>query len=98
MKKYFNTILAASVLLLIFPFLAFPEIVENIYVAVLGFVVGYTSLLLRHKIHTVVENDEDVSLQSYVKNLKETFKKQAPSIEEHKTHKRVSDIHMDDEK
>ncbi|MCD5389917.1 MAG: hypothetical protein LR005_00795 [Candidatus Pacebacteria bacterium] len=91
MKNYFNVILIASILLLIFPFLAFPELWENIYVSVLAFIVGYTSMLLRHK-YIKTDDDEETSLQDYVKELKERFK-------DHKNEskaKRISEITLDE--
>lgn len=97
MKNYFNTILIASILLLIFPFLGLPEFWENVYVVIFAFIVGYTSMLLRHKSGLVKPNDSDVSLQEYVKELQEKFanKETIPVQEEKKA--RVSDITLHDE-
>ncbi len=74
MKKYFNIILIGSVLLLIFPFLALPELWEHIYVLVIAFIIGYSSMLLRSKINHSIKDDDETSLQTYVQGLKERFK------------------------
>lgn len=96
MKKYLNLILIASVLLLIFPFLSFPELWENIYVAVLAFLIAYASMLLHHKISINDNTDEETSLQEYVKELKERFKSQDESEEPNQKTKRISDISIDE--
>lgn len=93
MKKYTGIILIASLLLLIFPFLGFPELWENIYVAVLGFVIAYTLLLLRHKISLVVPpEDHHESLQNFVQEVKEQFNE---AQEEVKT-SHISDISINE--
>lgn len=94
MKNYFNVILIASVLLLVFPFLAFPELWENIYVAVLAFVIGYTSMLLRHK--HMKEDDDETSLQDYVQELKERFQKHEEIQKSESKTKRISAITLDE--
>ena len=89
MKKYINTIIIASVLLLIFPFLGFPELWENIYVIVIGFVIAMSILFLRHKSGLVEDIEEETSLQQYVKELQDRFKEQTKSEE---TKNRISDL------
>ncbi len=98
MKKYFNTILIASILLLIFPFLAFPELWENIYVSILAFIIAYTSMLLQHKTKRSDEHgDEDeASLQEYVQELKERFQVREENLKGKKKGKRVLDIVIDE--
>jgi hypothetical protein len=96
MKNYFNIILISSILLLIFPFLAMPELLENIYVLLFAFVIAYTSLLLRHKIDISIDDDEEISLQDYVKELKERFKKQNEIYQPTTKEKRISDISIDE--
>ena len=91
MKKYINTILIASILLLIFPFLGLPELWENIYIILLGFVIGMAILFLRHKSGLVTDVDEETSLQEYIKELQDRFKEQTKS-EEPKNPSRISDV------
>lgn len=90
MKKYINVILLGSALLIIFPFLGFSEIVENFYVIILAFIIATSTLLLRHKSGLVVEEDEETSLQEYVKELQTRFKDQETPAEEKKS--RISDV------
>jgi hypothetical protein len=90
MKNYINIILFTSALLIIFPFLGFSEIIENFYVIILAFVIATSTLLLRHKSGLIVEEDEDSSLQEYVKELQDRFKEQDTPVEEKK--KRISDV------
>lgn len=98
MKTYLNIILAAAVLLLIFPFLAFPELWENIYVAVLAFIIGYVSMVIRHKIALLLtEVDEETSLQEYVQDLKDRFTQTGALSKSEKNAKRISDINLDEE-
>lgn len=95
MNKYFNVILIASFLLLIFPFIGFPELWENVYVALIAFIIGYTSMVLRHKSGLVKKHDPDASLQDYVQELQEKFaKRESLSMTESKK-KRLSDISFD---
>ena len=96
MKTYINIILIASLLLLIFPFLGFPELWENIYVIVLGFIVGSTMLFLRHKSGLIAEVDEEASLQDYVKELQERFKNQPEELKPKNT-SRITEVRVDDE-
>ncbi len=98
MKNYFNTILIASILLLIFPFLSFPELWENIYVSVLAFTIGYSSMLIRHKVLSENENDDEASLQEYVQELKERFREHEKIGKNSDSLKRISDITVEDEK
>ncbi|MCA9351197.1 hypothetical protein KC929_00275 [Patescibacteria group bacterium] len=77
MKTYINTILVSSVLLLLFPFLGFGEIIEYLYVIILGCIIGLSALFLRHKSGLVEEVDEATSLEDYVKELQERFKEHA---------------------
>ncbi|MFT6829606.1 MAG: uncharacterized membrane protein (DUF106 family) [Candidatus Paceibacteria bacterium] len=93
MKKYINTILIATVLLLIFPFLGFPELWENLYVIILGFIIAMSTLFLRHKSGIVTETDEESSLQDYVKELQDKFKQQMKEGEP-KTPNRISDVQI----
>ncbi len=98
MKKYFNTILIASILLLIFPFLAFPELWENIYVAVLAFIIGYSSLLLRHKLGISSKEESETSLQDYVHEIKMRFKEENENNHyEEQNSKSISDIPLNEE-
>jgi uncharacterized membrane protein len=94
MKKYFNIILITSLLLLIFPFLAFPELIENIYVSVLAFIIGYSSMLLRHNFG--LETEDETSLQDYVQELKVKFKKHEDIIKSEQNGKKISDISIDE--
>lgn len=96
MKKYFNAILISAILLLLFPFLGFPELWENIYVSVLAFVVGYSSMLLRHKTTLAHDLEEESSLEEYIKELKDRFQTEMPKPE--KKSNRISDIQIDDKK
>ena len=76
MKKYINTILISTLLLLIFPFLGFPELWENLYVIILGFIIAMSTLFLRHKSGLINEDEEESSLQDYVTELQDRFKQQ----------------------
>ncbi len=98
MKGYFNVILFASIALLLFPFLGFPELWENIYVSVLAFVIGYTSMLLRHKTILKLELDKETSLNDYVQELKDRFRNQDEEGrgQSQKTQKKISDIQLDE--
>lgn len=95
MNKYFNVILIASILLLFFPFLGFPELWENIYVVIAAFVIGYTSMLLRHKSGLVKKHDPDARLQDYVKELQEKFSKRETLITSEQKKTRLTDITLD---
>lgn len=98
MKNYFNIILIGSILLLLFPFLGLPEIWENIYVVLFAFVIGYTSMLLRHKSGLVKSNNSDTNFQDYVKELQEKFSSTKESLNPSQEKKsRVSDIQLHDE-
>ncbi len=98
MKVYFNVILIAAIALLIFPFLGFPELWENIYVSILAFIIGYSSMLLRHKTILKMELDKETSLDEYIHELKDRFRSQdegglgQPS----RDHKKISDISLDE--
>lgn len=94
MKNYFNIILFSLVLLILFPFLALPELWENLYVSLLAFVAGSGTLLLRHKTSLRKEVDDETSLQEYAKKLQERFKDQVgDSIKPGQNNtSRVSDI------
>jgi hypothetical protein len=92
MKKYINTILLTTLLLLIFPFLGLPELWENLYVIILAFLAGSAALLLRHKSGLIEDVDEETSLQEYVKELQERFKDHA-QVEPEKQ-KRISDVNI----
>lgn len=96
MKNYFNIILVLSILLIIFPILGFPELWENIYVVVIAFVIGYTSMLLRHKVIKQDDLDSETSLQDYVKELKERFQKHKEDQTSEVHSKRISDISLDE--
>ncbi len=97
MKIYFNVILCSAIALLLFPFLGFPELWENIYVSVLAFIIGYTSMLLRHKTVLKLELDKETSLNEYVKELKDRFRNQNEQ-EKGQSHKekKISDIQLDE--
>lgn len=92
MNKYFNVILIGGFLLLFFPFLGFPELWENIYVSVIAFIIGYTSMVLRHKSGLVKKHDPDASLQDYVKELQEKFAKKEVLAKTEPKKTRLSDI------
>ncbi|MGB0925367.1 MAG: hypothetical protein ACPGTS_01515, partial [Minisyncoccia bacterium] len=82
--------------LLLFPFLAFPELWENIYVAVLGFIIAYVSMVVRYKASLLEnEEDEETSLQEYVKDLKKRFDTSGATAKSEKNSKRISDISID---
>jgi len=91
MKKYINLILIASLLLLIFPFLGFPELWENLYVIIIGFTIGSSALFLRHKSGLIKDVDEETSLREYVKELQDRFKEQVKE-DEPKKQSRISDV------
>jgi len=74
MKNYINTILICSLLLLVFPFLGFPELWENLYIILLGCVIGLSVLYLKHKSGLIKITDADASLEEYVQELQEKFK------------------------
>lgn len=92
MKKYLNTIKVSALLLLIFPFLGFPELWENMYVIVLAFIIGSAGLLLQHKSGLIKEVNKEASLQEYVQELKDRFKEQVPESENKNT--RISDVNI----
>jgi hypothetical protein len=96
MKKYLNTIKISSFLLLIFPFLGFSELWENMYVIILGFIIGSTTILLHHKSGLVKQEDEETSLQEYVQELKDKFKEQIMDNDAQKS-SRISDVNIDHE-
>ncbi len=100
MKVYFNVILLTSVALLLFPFLGFPELWENIYVVLLAFVIAYTSLLLRHKISLKMGTGtkDESSLDEYIHELKKNFHKHDNKEfgQTRNEQKKISDIHLDD--
>lgn len=91
MKKYTNTIIVSTLLLLLFPFLGLPEFWENLYVITLAFLAGTAGLLLRHKSGLIKDVDEETSLQEYVKELQDRFKEQVKD-EEPKKSSRISDV------
>lgn len=91
MKKYINIILISSLFLLVFPFLGFPELWENLYVILIGFIIGSSVLFLRHKSGLIKEVDEETSLQEYVKELQDRFKEQVKD-DEPKKQSRISDV------
>lgn len=93
MKKYTNTILISTLLLLLFPFLGLPELWENLYVIIFAFLAGSATLLLRHKSGLITEVDEETSLQEYIKELQDRFKDHTP--EEPKKQTRISDVNVD---
>ncbi|MCA9352545.1 hypothetical protein KC866_04150 [Patescibacteria group bacterium] len=92
MKKYLNAIIISSILLLIFPFLGFPELWENFYVILIGFVIALSGLFLRHKAGIVEDHDSDTSLQEYVKELQERFKDQVATPDERARSNRISEV------
>jgi uncharacterized membrane protein (DUF106 family) len=92
MKKYINLILITSILFLIFPFLGFPELWENFYVIILGFITGTSALFLRYKSGLVTDTDDETSLQDYVKELQDKFKEQVGQDEHQKNSSRISDV------
>jgi uncharacterized membrane protein len=94
MKKYLNTIKISAAFLLLFPFLGFPELWENIYVIIFGFIVGTSAILLHHKSGLVKEQDEESSLQEYIQELKDRFKDQTKESTEDTTHtkSRISEV------
>ena len=96
MKKYLNTIKVSAVFLLLFPFLGFPEIWENIYVIIFGFIAGTSSILLHHKSGLIKDQDKENSLQEYIQELKDRFKDQAKESNEKKAQvkSRISDVNM----
>mgnify|MGYP000377033958 CR=1 FL=1 len=96
MKKYLNIILTAAILLLLFPFLSFPELWENIYVSVLAFIIAYSSMLLHHKMAIHNGSDEETSLQEYIKELKDRFQEQTDSEKNSPKNKKISDISLDE--
>ncbi len=95
MKKYTNTILITTLLLLLFPFLGLPELWENLYVIILAFLAGSSTLLLRHKSGLITEIDEETSLKEYVKELQDRFKDQVKDAEPYKKTTRISDVSVD---
>ena len=90
MKKYIRVIIFCSLLLLLFPFLGLPELWEHLYVVVLAFCIGTTTLLLRHKSGLVREDEEEKSLENYVTELKNKFKEQSGS------HRQQANSHEED--
>jgi len=70
MRKYLNVILLCAVLLLVFPFFGFPELWETIYILVIGFVVAYSILLIRHHLGDMSPSpDDESSFKQYVSDL-----------------------------
>ena len=94
MKKYLNTIKVSAVFLLLFPFLGFPELWENIYVITFGFIAGTSVILLHHKSGLIKDQDEESSLQEYIQELKDRFKDQTGDSAQEDTSKksRISDV------
>jgi len=74
MKKNINLIITGVFLLFLFPFLGFPEFYENMYIILVGFLIGYAVILLRHKSGIVDENEDENSLQEYVLELRNRFR------------------------
>lgn len=100
MNIYLNIILISAVLLVIFPFLSFPELWENIYVATLAFLIAYFSMLARHKSISLMQgDDEEKSLEEYVKNLKKQFMENEAAIlkEKDENKKSISNINLNEE-
>lgn len=97
MKKYINTIIVSSTLLLLFPFLGLPELWENLYVIILAFLIGSATMLLRHKSGLIKDVDEETSLQEYVKELQDQFKNQVQENDQTKNQKRISDVSINNE-
>jgi len=85
MKKYVRIILIGSLLLLIFPLLALPELWEQLYVIIIGFVMGTAALLLRHKSGLMESDDSEQSLQDYVTELQTRFR-------DHKKHDEIKKV------
>lgn len=85
MKKYVRIILIGSILLLIFPLLALPELWEQFYVIIIGFIMGTTALLLRHKSGLIESDDSEQSLQDYVTELQTRFR-------DHKKHNDIKKV------
>lgn len=85
MKKYIRAILIGSALLLLFPFLGLPELWEHLFVVIIGFIIGTTTLLLRHKSGLVEHDDDEQSLQNYVTELQTRFREQKHHITPKKT-------------
>ena len=83
---------------MVFPFLGFPELWENLYIIALGFVIGISVLFLRYKSGLVTDVDEETSLHDYVKELQERFKEQVHGHTEspHHTPSRISDVQVND--
>jgi len=85
MKKYIKSIIICGGLLLLFPFLGFPEIIETIYVIVLGFLVVSLALLSHKKLSDVTDTDgEERSLEGYIQSLQDRFKKHTQEIKQKK--------------
>ena len=73
MKSYFNGILIGTIFLFIFPLLEMPTLWRNIYVLIFAFSIAYLTLQIRKKYELTHkdEDDDTLSLQEYVKELKE---------------------------
>jgi hypothetical protein len=70
MRKYLNVILFCALLLLMFPFFGFPELWETILIFVIGFVVAYATLLIRHHLGDMSPSpDDESSFKQYVHDL-----------------------------
>lgn len=96
MKKYLNVIKISTVFLLLFPFLGFPELWENLYVIFFGFIIGSATLLIHHKSGLIQERDEESSLQEYVQELKDRFKEQTRDSGSNNKKSKISGIPFDD--
>lgn len=100
MKKYFNIIKIAAVLLLVFPFLGLPVLLENLYVIILGALVGITTVFIENKLGLMRHENPETSLQEYVQELKEKFQQHNSKIIEKnktKTSNRISDMVMNED-
>jgi len=97
MKKYINILIITNTLLLLFPFLGFPELWENFYVIILAFIGVTTVIFLRYKSGLVEDIDEETSLQNYVTELQEQFKTQIKKDTPQEKISRISDVTIDNE-
>ena len=86
MKIYIRTILISAFLLLIFPFLGFSELWEHIYVIILGFIIGTSTLFFYKKI-----NIKSQIKEAPIEKLNTIFN--TNSKEQHSS--RISDVQLD---
>ena len=81
MKKYVQTIVICSFILILFPFIGLPEFWEYLYVIIPAFIIGYSGLRLMKRINIITEGSDADSLHDYINSLKNRFKEETKKHE-----------------